>query len=179
MLSQMQYAPIYADMCVNSSRIVVLVVGTTCAYRSGVQLLQADSADADEDSKANAVRLWTRCDYKLQMLVLLWLLSRAQYHLLTSMSCSGGRSALRARAGRSQTLMGCRRRLQRQPGVKSNVWQQEQSNARAAGEGTLNRKARTVCNMVTCLTTSWSEWQTCRIEPVMPPNTCHYFEQAP
>ncbi len=111
MLSQMQHAPVYADMCVNCSRIAVLVVGTTCAYRSGVQLLQADSADADEHSNANAVRLWTRCDYKLQMLVLLWLLGSDPHHLLTSMSYSGGRSALRARAGRAKTLMGCRRRL--------------------------------------------------------------------
>jgi len=48
MLSEMEHAPIYADMFVNCSRVVVLVVGATSAYTSKLQLLQADSADANE-----------------------------------------------------------------------------------------------------------------------------------
>ena len=47
MLCQLGHAPIYAGMCVKCSRIVVPVVGT-CAYTSRLQLLQADSAGADE-----------------------------------------------------------------------------------------------------------------------------------
>ncbi len=51
MLSEMEHAPIYADMFVNCSRVVVLVVGATSAYTSKLQLLQADSADANEHYK--------------------------------------------------------------------------------------------------------------------------------
>ncbi len=55
-------------------------------------------------------------------------------------------------------------------GVKSKVLSELQVEG-----NNLIAKPEPSAHMVTCSITSWSEWQTCWTEPVMPPNTCHYL----
>jgi hypothetical protein len=103
-------------------------------------------------TKRQRSQIWIGYDCMRQNLVLLRLLGSDQYHLLTSMSYSGGAQCTRGEGWGFKEAYGLLEEI-----VKASGRQEQIIERAAGGRKQLNRKARAVCNIVTCLTTSWSE----------------------